>query len=162
MNRFSEIVNGIGAIGAAALVLLTCADVTGRYLFNLPITGGFEMTGLILSIVATCGIVASTIAGSHISVDVIYERLSARGQRILTYFSAALGVIFSAVLSWEGIVSVKNSLTPYLDETPGLAHIVTFPFRIILALGFILCVFILIYTLRHPSTSKASENQEIL
>jgi TRAP-type C4-dicarboxylate transport system permease small subunit len=162
MSRFTLIVNGIGAVGAAILVLLTCTDVMGRYLFNLPITGGFEATGLVLSVVATCGIVVSTASNSHISVDVIYERLSNRGKRILTYFSATLGIIFSAVLGWQGVVAVKNSITPYLDETPGLAHIVTFPFRIILAVGFMLCVFVLIYTLKHPTNSKTSENQEIL
>jgi TRAP-type C4-dicarboxylate transport system permease small subunit len=162
MNRFSRVVSGIGAVCAAILVLVTCTDVTGRYLFNLPLTGGFEMTGLILSVVAACGIVVSTASDSHISVDSIYERLSPRGKRILTYFSTSLGVVFFGVLGVEGIVAVRNSLTPYLDETPGLAHIVTFPFRIVLALGFIVCVAILVYTLKHPSSSKSDDGAAIL
>ena len=54
VRTLSSIVNVIGNLGTAVVVmmmLLTVADVTGRRVFNFPITGTFELSGLMMIII---------------------------------------------------------------------------------------------------------------
>jgi TRAP-type transport system small permease protein len=73
MSRFDRAVApSLGAIAAAlmfCLMLLTCVDVVGRYCFNRPVTGGFEMTEVLLAALIFAGLPLVTLRGDHITVD---------------------------------------------------------------------------------------------
>src|SRR5437762_2957277 len=51
------------------LMLLTCVDVVGRYFLNKPITGGFELTEVLLAALIFAGLPLVTLRGDHITVD---------------------------------------------------------------------------------------------
>lgn len=138
MKRIFNIVTYVGAAAVGALALITCIDVTGRYLFNFPLKGGFEISSILLCVIAACGIAEATASEAHISVDSIFERLSWSGQRILSLLSLFLGLLVFLVLTWQGIVAVYDSMVPYYDKTAGSVEIITFPFRILLSAGFLL------------------------
>lgn len=53
------------------LMLLTAADVIGRYFFNKPIFGGFELTEIVLAILIFAGLPLTTLRGGHITVDLL-------------------------------------------------------------------------------------------
>jgi TRAP-type C4-dicarboxylate transport system permease small subunit len=157
MNRISTIVTYIGAAAVVVLALTTCIDVLGRYLFNAPLQGTYELTENFLCIIAACGIAAATATGEHISVDSFFERLSPVGQRILALFGAFLELVVFSVLCWQGIVAVRESIIPYCEVVGSVVPIVTYPFRIVLVLGFFLSVIALVYTIVRLCRSRASD-----
>jgi TRAP-type C4-dicarboxylate transport system permease small subunit len=160
MNKIFTIVIGCGAIGIIVSVILTNTDVLGRFLFNSPIRGTFELTGLLLSIISACSIVAATAADEHIKVDALFERLSPFGQRILRLLEASISIVVFSVLCWQGIVGVRDSMTPTYELSPGLLGIKIYPFRIVLAFGFFLSVVALLYTTIHSSRPKTDVHSE--
>jgi len=156
MNKISKIVTYLGATAVIAMTLTTCIDVLGRYLFNSPLQCAYELTGNFLSIIAACGIAAATATNEHICVDSFFERLSQFGQRVLTFLSASIELVVLSILCWQGMVAVRNSIIPYYEVTGGVVPIVTFPFRMVLALGFLLSLLAVLYRGIHECRSKES------
>src|SRR5437660_5946744 len=77
------------ALGAAAAVLLfglmvlTTADVIGRYIFNWPLRGAFEVTELLLLALIFAGLPLASRADEHVTLDFIDMLLSERGTGLL-------------------------------------------------------------------------------
>ena len=46
------------------LMTLTCVDVIGRYFFSMPVTGGFELTEMMLAALIFVGLPLVTFATS--------------------------------------------------------------------------------------------------
>lgn len=149
----------LGALVVVALALLTVTDITGRFLFNLPVQGTFELTANSLAVIAACGIAAATAADEHILVDSLYDKLSPRGKRILLFIAAFAGFVVFSILCWQGIMEVYNSITPHLDTTLNL-DIATYPFRIVLVIGFLLSFVAVVLSVIRLITSKTDDKSE--
>ena len=69
-------------LGAAAAILLfglmalTTADVIGRYIFNWPLRGAFELTELLLLTLIFAGLPLASRADEHVTLDFIDMVLS--------------------------------------------------------------------------------------
>jgi TRAP-type transport system small permease protein len=80
------------ALGAAAAVLLfglmalTAADVVGRYVFNWPLRGAFEVTELLLLTLIFAGLPLASRADEHVTLDFIDMVLSNSGRLLLRRF----------------------------------------------------------------------------
>lgn len=88
---------GLAAIALLASLALIVYSVVMRYGLNQPIAWVDELVGYLL---VACVMLASADAllhGEHIAVDVVTERLSARGKR-LTLLAGLLAVLVSAAL----------------------------------------------------------------
>ena len=59
------------AVLLLALMLLTCIDVVGRYFFNSPLWGGFEMTESLLAVMIFLGLPLVTLRSDHIEIDML-------------------------------------------------------------------------------------------
>jgi TRAP-type transport system small permease protein len=77
------------ALGAAAAILLfslmalTAADVVGRYVFNWPLRGAFEITELLLLALIFAGLPLASRADEHVTLDFIDMALGDRGRLLL-------------------------------------------------------------------------------
>src|SRR2546423_2245542 len=96
------------ALGAAAagllfgLMALTTADVIGRYIFNWPLRGAFEITELLLLALIFAGLPLASRADEHVTLDFIDMTLSARGRQLLRrLIDLVCGVIILG-LAWRG------------------------------------------------------------
>src|SRR5262245_4681846 len=80
------------ALGTAAAVLLFClmalttADVVGRYIFNWPIRGAFEITELLLLTLIFAGLPLASRADAHVPLDFIGLLIGNRGRLLLRLF----------------------------------------------------------------------------
>src|SRR5215468_10294773 len=78
------------ALGFSAAVLLFClmmlttADVIGRYIFNSPIRGAFEITELLLLTLIFAGLPLASRANEHVTLDFIDMILSDGGRLLLS------------------------------------------------------------------------------
>lgn len=99
---FSEIVDRIVEyVGrsvswlALALVILICADVLMRYLFDSSKTWIIELEWHIFAVLFLLGMSYTLLHDKHVRVDLFYERFSQRRQRIVSI----VGILF-LVLPW--------------------------------------------------------------
>lgn len=90
-------VSGLVLIG---LMLLTVGDVVGRYGFNRPITGTYELTGLLAALAVFLGYGFAHVTREHITIDLVYEAVSPRVQRVLDLFATAVTVAALVALVW--------------------------------------------------------------
>jgi TRAP-type C4-dicarboxylate transport system permease small subunit len=80
------------ALGFCAAVLLFClmmlttADVIGRYIFNWPIRGAFELTELLLLTLIFAGLPLASRADEHVTLDFIDMLLGNSGRLLLRRF----------------------------------------------------------------------------
>jgi TRAP-type C4-dicarboxylate transport system permease small subunit len=86
MKRFDVILQralGVtSAIVLFAMMLITAVDVAGRYLFNKPIAGGFELTEILLAALIYCGLPLVSARREHIVIDTfdpLFSRAVKRG-----------------------------------------------------------------------------------
>ncbi|MEM7041421.1 MAG: TRAP transporter small permease [Pseudomonadota bacterium] len=91
---------GLAAVTLFAMLLLTCADVIGRYLLNAPVNGKTELTRFMMAglIAATLPVIGVT--GGHISVDLFDSRFSKRGAAIRDLVTDAIAASALAVLAY--------------------------------------------------------------
>jgi TRAP-type C4-dicarboxylate transport system permease small subunit len=76
----------LGAAASAillAMMFLTVVDVVGRYVFNRPVRGAFEVTELMLVVLIFAGLPLVSFTDEHAVMDFIDRVLSPRAQRAL-------------------------------------------------------------------------------
>ena len=117
LNRlFTGLLEYIGSLLLFSMMLLTFVDVIARYFFSRSITGGFEITELMLATLIFCGLPLITLRDGHITVDLI-ERFLPAGFRAwrdrLVSCMAAVMLFFLGWWLWKkGLV-----FSGYNDQT---------------------------------------------
>lgn len=94
----------LGYLAAAVmlgLMLLTCADVVGRYFLNKPITGGFELTEVLLAALIFAGLPLVTLRADHITVDLFDPVTPDWLFRIQHALASLIGTVCAGYLSWR-------------------------------------------------------------
>ena len=75
---------GLGAsVLLLGMVLLTFADVIGRYVFNSPLRGAFEITELALLSLIFAGLPLVSLRSEHVVFDSLDPLLGRLGRRVL-------------------------------------------------------------------------------
>lgn len=105
MSRFDRaVVPALGAVAAAlmfCMMLLTCVDVVGRYFFNRPVTGGFEMTEMLLAALIFAGLPLVTLRGDHITVDLFDAVTPGWLFRVQHVVATLVGAACTGFLAWR-------------------------------------------------------------
>lgn len=83
------------------LMVLTCVDVTGRYLFNSPLHGSTELTQIGLAVMVFASMPVITWRGGHIVVDLLDRFLGYKIVKVLSLFSALVVSSSLYVLAWR-------------------------------------------------------------
>ncbi|MDD7909871.1 TRAP transporter small permease [Pseudovibrio exalbescens] len=83
------------------LTSLTLVDVVGRYWFNAPLRGAFEITQLLLCALVFAALPLTTQAKEHVEVDLIYGMVPPVMQGVMRFTSAAVSTIVLGVLAWR-------------------------------------------------------------
>lgn len=85
----NKITHSISKIVLFFLMFLTFADVVGRYFFNKPVTGSYELTGLALALIIFFSLGTTQIKKEHIEIDFLINKLPMKIQEslnIVKYF----------------------------------------------------------------------------
>lgn len=112
----------IGLSGAAAgtflviMMLVTVVDVGGRYLLNMPLRGGFEMTQFLMAAVVYAGLPNVTLRDSHITIDLFDSLTHPRVIPWREMMVHSVCCIAFAVLAWR-LYEVGNDARDWGDIT---------------------------------------------
>jgi TRAP-type C4-dicarboxylate transport system permease small subunit len=126
-ERRVEAILGVAASGILfAMMLLTFADVVGRYVFNRPVPGAFEVTELLLLVLIFAGLPLVVHADEHAVMDFIDRLLGPRRQRAVDRAIQGLAAAVMFLLAWL-IWRKADRIWAYRDATDVL-RIVYGPF----------------------------------
>ncbi|GHB42696.1 hypothetical protein GCM10007094_34990 [Pseudovibrio japonicus] len=89
------------ALLLAGLTGLTVVDVVGRYWFNAPVRGAFEVTQLMLGALVFAALPLTTSRREHVEVDMIYGLVPPVMQSLMTAISGFISTLVLLVLSWR-------------------------------------------------------------
>jgi len=90
----------LSALTLFSMLLLTCADVIGRYLLNAPINGKTELTRFMMAALIAATLPVISTAGGHISVDLFDQQFSKRGAAIRDLITDAMAALALGVLAY--------------------------------------------------------------
>ncbi|MFL6799753.1 MAG: TRAP transporter small permease [Xanthobacteraceae bacterium] len=125
------------ALGAAAAVLLfglmalTTVDVIGRYIFNSPLRGAFEITELLLLSLIFAGLPLASRADEHVTLDFIDMALSEGGRSLLRRVVDLLCGLLILGLAWR--VWVKAGKIAAYGDTTDVLRVPVAPFLYFMA-----------------------------
>ncbi len=102
---------GLG--GCCALLLLgltgvTVVDVIGRYWFDTPLSGAFEITQMMLCGLIFAALPLTTRAGEHIEVDLLYQSLPRSLQAAARVFATLVSAAVLGVLAWRLLIQATK------------------------------------------------------
>ena len=125
----------IAAVALFGMMAVTVIDVIGRYFFNSPLMGAYELVGILLAMAGTWAMAYTQIQKGHIRVDFVFRRFPKGGQGILTSLAHFVGLIAFSVLTWRLIVFADYYLSLTKGSATDTLGIPLFPFVVITAIG---------------------------
>jgi len=127
------------------LTLLTTADVVGRYFFNKPVNGAFELIGLFLVCIFALGIGYGQQQKVHARVTILYRHTSDKTQSVIDIISYIIGIACGSIICWRLVILGKLYIQRGHGGLSEVLGIPIAPFMILLGLGigfFVLILFI--------------------
>jgi len=95
------LLGGVAALVLFLLMALTFVDVWGRYVFNAPVPGGFEMTELMMAVLIFAGLPIVTRQEEHVAIDILDPVMPPVLLRLQAVLVNLLCGICSAVVAWR-------------------------------------------------------------
>ena len=157
--RATEAVTTIATYGAGlvliALMLLTTADVAGRYFFNSPINGVFDLTHFAVSIMTHLGLAYCGYRGGHVVIELLYDKLPRGWRRILNQIINLAGCILFALIAWRTVVQGLD--VREMGEASQMMEIPLFPLYFVVALGSGLFAWVMGFRVFVPEPESGAE-----
>ncbi len=146
LSRITQGMTVIGGLAIALMMLHITLNVAGRYLLNTPVPGTITMVAYYYMIIA--GFVPLAFAeqkGSHISVEVVTERLPLWVQRHLAGWSLLASATIFALLTVRTWIEAVSKHEIGASIVQGQTSIPVWPTYYVLPVGFALMVLVLLY-----------------
>lgn len=130
--HFSRWVAWIAAVALAAMMLLTCLDVTLRFLGH-PILGSFEIMRFLGAVVAGLAIAYTQALRGHISIDFFVSRFPQRTQAVINSVNYLASFAIFALLAWQ--CGMRGMTLWKLGQVSETLEMPFFPFLYVVAFG---------------------------
>jgi TRAP-type C4-dicarboxylate transport system permease small subunit len=147
LRLFEKLTHLLGWIAGLTVLLMmfhVMIDVIGKYAFNAPFPGTAEIVAnyyMIGCVFLPLAWVEA--AGGSIIVEVIYEKVPERAQKVMLILADAVSALYYAVLAWFSWTVAARAFRVN-ESVDGIWRITTWPAKFILPFGFALVVVILI------------------
>lgn len=95
---------GIAALLILMLIGVTCVDVIGRYLFNRPFGGAYELTQVLLAALVFVALPLTTADGGHVEVDLALHLFPRGVQRLMGRLAGIVSAVALAYFTWRLVI----------------------------------------------------------
>jgi TRAP-type C4-dicarboxylate transport system permease small subunit len=150
-----KVIQWIGYVSLSGMVLITTANVFGRYVLKRPLLGEYDMVELGMAIFGGVAMFLAATERHHVSVDVLLVRFSRPTQVILGRTASFVGFVTWTLLAclafWDGLDNLRNgncSATLLVPQGP---------FEIILSIMIFLFGLTLLIQVFSPGGSEKKE-----
>ena len=117
-----KVLEAISSIILLVMMLLTFADVVGRYLFASPIFGASEMISSMLAILIFAGLGVTNSRDDHIVVELFDHKFKSLSPKyydlVIQTFSVVAMCLIAFVLAEHAIESYEQNARTYVLEMP--------------------------------------------
>ena len=137
------------------MMLLTFADVVGRYLLNRPIRGAFEVTELALLVLIFAGLPLVSHADEHVTMDFIDRVLPPAATLALIRVVHAICAAIMFFLTWQ--VWIKAGRIAGYGDTTDVLRISVGPFVYFMDAMIALTGLVHVYKVFRPGDGNASQ-----
>ena len=139
LRRLSSYLAYLGALSLFFMMCLTIADVTGRYLFNKPILGAFELTEFMVLVLIFSFLAYAQSHKSHINVDLFMMFFPEKIRNLIEIFNHVACLAIMILITWTGFENAIEVMEAG-ESSPNLA-VPNYPFVFFLVLGCaIMCI----------------------
>lgn len=142
-----EVFNIVAIAALVCMLVLVCANVIMRYVFNNPIPGTYELTQTLMICLSPC-IAVNIMAKECVWVDVMTSRFGRMGQMFIDIVTLPFATLIIGIMAWQGYNMIfesirKNSYTLILTF-----RLYEWPFRTIYFLSMLMAaVAALVFTI---------------
>lgn len=114
--RLEIVLGSVSAVVLFLMMMVTAVDVIGRYLFNTPLAGGFELTEMMLAALIFCGLPLVSKRREHIVIDTFDPFMS---RQVKQFFNVLADVVCFLTLSGIGYLIFRRAVrvAEYGDTT---------------------------------------------
>ena len=114
--RLEIVLGSVSAVVLFLMMMVTAVDVIGRYLFNTPLAGGFELTEMMLAALIFCGLPLVSKRREHIVIDTFDPFMS---RQVKQFFNVLADVVCFLTLSGIGYLIFRRAVrvADYGDTT---------------------------------------------
>jgi TRAP-type transport system small permease protein len=127
----------IGAAGLIILVLMTFANVLGRYLLRKPLTGAVEISQLFLVVTVFFGVAYTEVRKQHVTFDEVVALFPRRLRAFTLGVMYFLVAVYALVTSWQETLLGISYMVPAVRVTDVL-KIPIAPAMFVIAIGSLL------------------------
>lgn len=139
IKKLSTLFGYLGAVALFFMMLLTTADVAGRYLFNSPIIGAFELTEYLVLILIFSFLCNAQSHKDHVSVDLLFQKFPKKIRDIANILNHVACLLLTALIVWMSFLKALE-LKEVGEASPNLV-IPDYPFVFFLVAGcVVLCL----------------------
>lgn len=98
---FVRVLGGLAALTLLFIMLLTCADVAGRYLLNEPVPGALEVTEFVMGALIFTSLPLVTLRQEQVTVDLFEKFIPRFIKPAMHILLNAVSCACLAVISWR-------------------------------------------------------------
>lgn len=149
LSLSNKIMVYIASTALFGMMMVTVVDVVGRYAFNHPIKGAYELVGFLLVVAGPWAIAYCQLQKAHVRVDFLFQRFPQKMRIFLTSFTYLVGLAAFSVLTWRVVLLGNYYLSLTTGNRTDTLGIPIFPFVILLAIGTGMMALVLLFDLAH-------------
>lgn len=142
-----RLLEGVISLCLLSMVAVTVIDVAGRYFFNAPLSGGYEISEILMGLTVFSALPLASRAESHLAIGLMTDGLKGnarRWHRIAILFLSALGLGYVGWRMGVQAMIVKGSMA-----STGSLQIPLWPVASVMAaLGWLSCIVTTVLLLR--------------
>ena len=130
----------IGIMILLFLMFLTVGEVVGRYVFNHPVPGSYEISELMMIGVVFLALAHVQALKQHIRIDIIAPLLKPKIRLLLDLCAYLLGLFLFIIMAWQGVPWAWQSWSSG-EYYVGLLEVPLWPAKSLFVIGIsLLCI----------------------
>lgn len=133
-HQLEKCLAGAGGVMIFLLVLLATANVLGRWLLDLPISGYIDWVEQAMAFMAFCGLAYTQRIGGHIRMDIIIGRLPARRLWFAESLTTLLMLLMSLILAYGSYLHFLRAFV--IGDSSLDINLPTWPAKLVVPLAF--------------------------
>jgi TRAP-type C4-dicarboxylate transport system permease small subunit len=157
VQLISRTANLIGILFLIPLMLTTTVDVTMRGLFNLPVSGGLEMSQFMMVIIIWLTMAATTQKKGHVALQFIESKLSSKALHFSDCIVLVSMLVTMVLVNWALYMRMTSAFRN--GETTDVLGWPIYPAVAIMFLGGLLVTLELLAELYNKLFSEQSAHQ---
>lgn len=144
IERLLELVISISLL---SMVLLTVIDVAGRYFFNAPLSGGYEISEILMGLTVFAALPLASRAENHLAIGLLTDRLQGNRRRLHRIVILAISTLGLGFIGWR--MTVQAGIMYGSMASTGSLRLPLWPVAgVMAALGWLSCLVTLVLLAR--------------